>query len=63
MHRSAGFDLFRRGGVVIGAVLDDFSVRYLRGPLLLQCSRQTHPELTENTSHCAETCFDILKIS
>lgn len=42
----AGLYLFRYSGVIIGAVLDDFSVRNLRGPFLLQRSRQTHPELT-----------------
>lgn len=38
--------LFSYSGVITGTVLDDFSVRNLRGPFLLQRSRQTHPELT-----------------
>lgn len=42
----AGLYLFSYGGVIIGTVLDDFSVRNLRGPFLLQRPRQTHPELT-----------------
>lgn len=44
--------LFGCGGVIVGTVLDDFSVRYLRGPLLLQRSRQTHPKLMEKDNQC-----------
>lgn len=41
----AGLYLFSYSGVIVGAVLDDFSVRNLRGSFLLQRPRQTHPEL------------------
>lgn len=47
--------LFGSSGLVIGAVLNDLFVGDLCSPLLLQSSRQTHPQLARPERGGSET--------